>query len=188
MQPWTEARLKRLTSGSVPAGYCEMNKLTINVGKTKSMYFGSKNNTKKIDHMLKTMLNEKELQQVDHYKYLGVTLDKKLNFNIHLENLLKTLKYKIYILTKLRPLLTIYSSLTIYKTTRLPYIDHGDNFYHAVNRKMLSRLYDRQCKALKICFKLHGNQDEIAMHRSANLALLEHRREAHILNFMYKRK
>ena len=29
------------------ASWCEMNKLTIKVGKTKSMYFGSKNNTKK---------------------------------------------------------------------------------------------------------------------------------------------
>ena len=40
----------------------------------------------------------------------------------------------------------------------------------------------------KFCYKLHGNQDEKDMHLSANLALLEKRREAHILNFMYKRK
>ena len=31
------------------AEYCEMNKLTINVDKTKSMYFGPKNCTKKLD-------------------------------------------------------------------------------------------------------------------------------------------
>ena len=152
------------------------------------MYFGSRYNTKKIDYSIKTSLNGKDLQQVDHYKYLGVTLDKNMNFGLHIENVLKILKYKIYMLAKLRPHLTIYASLSIYKTTILPYIDYGDIFYHAANKCLLSRLHDRQCKALTICYKLHGNQDEKDMHLSANLALLEKRREAHILNFTYKRK
>ena len=46
----------------------------------------------------------------------------------------------------------------------LPYIDYGDIFYHAANKKLLDRLHDRQCKALKICYKLHGIQDENNMH------------------------
>ena len=58
----------------------------------------------------------------------------------------------------------------------------------ALDKNLLNRLHDRQCKALKICYKLHGTQDENNMHLSANLALLDKRREAHILNFMYKRK
>ena len=70
------------------AEWCEMNKLTINVDKTKSMYFGSKNNTKQIDFDMKISLNGKELQHVDHYKYLGVILDKNLNFKLHIESIL----------------------------------------------------------------------------------------------------
>ena len=125
-----------------------MNKLTINVDKTKSMYFGSKSNTKKIDFDMKISLNGKELQHVDHYKYLGVILDRNLNFKLHIESILKILKYKIYVLAKLRPYLTVYASLSIYKTTILPYIDYGDIFYHAANQNLLKKLQDRQEKAL----------------------------------------
>ena len=170
------------------AEWCEMNKLTVNVGKTKSMYFGSRNITKKIDYGKKMMLNGRELQQVDHYKYLGVILDKNMTFKLHIESILKILKYKIYVLAKLRPYLTVYASLSIYKTTILPYIDYGDIFYQAASKKMLHNLQDRQDKALKICYKLRGTQDDANMHLSANLAFLDKRRNSHILNFMYKRK
>ena len=144
--------------------------------------------TKKIDYDMKILFNGKELQHVDHYKYLGVILDKSLNFKLHIESILKILKYKIYVLAKLRPYLTVYASLSIYKTTILPYIDYGDIFYHAANQNLLKRLQDRQNKALKISYRLHGNQEDDDMHLSANLAFLEQRRNAHILNFMFKRK
>ena len=134
------------------------------------------------------MLNGRELQQVDHYKYLGVILDKNMTFKLHIESILKILKYKIYVLAKLRPYLTVYASLSIYKTTILPYIDYGDIFYQAASKKMLHNLQDRQDKALKICYKLRGTQDDANMHLSANLAFLNKRRNSHILNFMYKRK
>ena len=49
-------------------------------------------------------------------------------------------------------------------------------------------IQDRQTKALKICYKLHGNQDEQNLHARANLAMLEKRRDSHMVNFMYKRK
>ena len=168
--------------------WCEKNKLTINIGKTKSMYFGTSHQTKNLDHSIQMKIQNTELQLVDHYKYLGVTLDKNLNYKLHIDNLLKTLKYKIYILAKLRPYLTTQSSLNIYKTTIMPYIDYGDIFYQAAFKGSLAKIQDRQTKALKICFKLHGNQDENDLHARANLAILEKRRNSHILNFMYKRK
>ena len=111
-----------------------------------------------------------------------------MTFKLHMESILKILKYKIYVLAKLRPHLMVYASLSIYKTTILPYIDYGDIFYQAANKKMLHNLQDRQDKALKICYKLRGTQDDANMHLSANLAFLDKRRNSHILNFMYKRK
>ena len=115
-------------------------------------------------------------------------MDKNLNFKMHMDHLLKTLKYKIYTLAKFRPYLSIQSSLHIYKTTILPYIDHGDIFYQAAFKGSLKRIQDRQTKALKICLKIHGNYDEHELHVRSNLAMLEKRRESHTLNFMYNRK
>ena len=168
--------------------WCELNKLTINIDKTKSMYFGTTNQTKTLDHTIKIKINNKDLQVVNHYKYLGVTLDRNLNYNLHIDNLLKTLKYKLFTLAKLRPYLSTEASLNVYKTTILPYIDYGDIFYQAASNKNLSKIQDRQTKALKICYKLHGNQNEQELHVRSNIALLGKRRDSHMLNFMYKRK
>ena len=151
------------------------------------MFFGTPNQTKHLDHNMKISINNTELQSVEHYKYLGVILDKNLSFKLHIDSLLKTLKYKIYILAKLRRYLTEQSSLDIYKTSILPYIDYGDIFYQASPKGSLNKIQDRQIKALKICFNLHGIQDERQLHARANLAILEKRRDSHILNFMYKR-
>ena len=148
------------------------------MGKTKSMYIWDLEITPtKLILVNKMLLNGKELQQVDHYKYPGVILHTNLTFELHIESILKILKYKIYILAKLRPYLTIYGSLSLYKTTILPYIDCGDIFYQAANIKMLNKLQNRQEKALKICYKLLGHQNDANMHLSANLAFLDKRRD-----------
>ena len=42
-----------------------------------------KNNNKKIDFDIQISLNVKELQHVDHYKYLGVTLGRHLFETTH---------------------------------------------------------------------------------------------------------
>ena len=164
--------------------WCNLNKLTINTKKTKVMYFGTTNKLKQIDRFPKNYLYGKELMKVDSYKYLGITLDCNLSFRSHIDLLLKILRYKLYILCKLRCYLTTQASIAIYKISILPYIDYGDIFYQAAPKGLLKNIQDKQTKALKICFRLHGIQDETRIHSNANLALLEKRRKSHMLNFM----
>ena len=168
--------------------WCNMNKLTINTKKTKIMYFCTTNKTKQLTPDNNNYLYGNVLQKVDSYKYLGVILDTNLNFKLHVETLLKTLRYKLYVFSKIRRFLTVQASLCIYKATILPYIDYGDIFYQACSQIYLRKVQDKQTKALKICFKLYGRYDEDLLHRNANLALLNKRRDSHILNFMFKRQ
>ena len=168
--------------------WCNLNKLTINTKKTKVMYFGTTNRLKQFDHFPRTYLYGNELMKVDNHKYLGIILDCNLNYKVHIDTLLKTLRYKLYILSKLRCHLTVQASIAIYKTSILPYIDYGDIFYQAGPKGHLKKVQDKQTKALKICYGLHGILDENIIHTNANLAYLDKRRESHMLNFMYKRQ
>ena len=67
--------------------WCFDNKLSINYKKTKTMIFGPRHLTKKttIDPFY---MKQHRLEMVDHYKYLGITLDKHLTFNLHLSNVI----------------------------------------------------------------------------------------------------
>lgn len=57
-------------------------KLKINLSKTKAMIFGSN-----ITDTLKIQVSQKKIEIVNSTKYLGVTIDKKLNFNKHFETI-----------------------------------------------------------------------------------------------------
>ena len=63
---------------------------------------------------------------VSSYKYLGITIDQTLSFNLHLNQLIKTISYKLLLLQKLRVYINCHASIQIYKSMVLPYFDYGD--------------------------------------------------------------
>ena len=101
--------------------WCFLNRLTINTTKTKCMYFPAKKNSVFIPP--RVSLKNVPLEYVTHYKYLGVHLDSKLNFQTHLNQVYKLASHKIYLLSKIRNLLTEHAALTIYRSKILPYFD-----------------------------------------------------------------
>ena len=112
--------------------WCDKNKLTLNVGKTKYVTFGLKSQTKKITNHVISIDNLK-LERVCTYKYLGVTLDMNFNFNKHLQNCLRIASHKAYLLSKVHSYITTEAALRIYKTMILPVIEYGDILYDNSN-------------------------------------------------------
>ena len=55
-------------------------------------------------------------------------------------------------------------------------------------KNLLSKLDHLQKRALKICRHITGDVQENGLLTSADVAYLGRRREAHILNYMYKNK
>ena len=62
--------------------WCMKNQLTVNVGKTETMIFGSRKYVKQM-HSVKLEIDNKQLECVHTFKYLGVTLDMELKYNAH---------------------------------------------------------------------------------------------------------
>ena len=107
--------------------WCKLNRLTVNASKTKLMLFPSR---KDISGTLDLILNNTTLESVNHYKYLGVTLDTKLNFQLHVQQVQRLASHKIYLLGKIRYLLTKEAALAIYRSKITPYFDYGDVLFH----------------------------------------------------------
>ena len=63
--------------------WCNVNKLSINTDKSKLMAFGKDLSDSKISFAGQTMEN------IDSFKYLGIEVDKKLNFNNQTEKICK---------------------------------------------------------------------------------------------------
>ena len=169
------------------ASWCGRNKLSLNIKKTKNMLFGSRHKLKrtKCD---KLQINDAKLEFVSQYKYLGVILDSNLAFTKHLNNVIRIVSHKINLLAKVRRYLDNRASLLIYKTMILPYFDYGDILFMKSQKHLLSKLDHLQKRALKMCLHITGDVPENILLTSADVAHLGRRREAHILNYMYKNK
>ena len=93
-----------------------VNKLSLNASKTKIMVF---NMPQKKVVIPRLKLADNEMQSVDQFNFLGITLDKHLNWNAHTNKLFGKISRNTGMLNKIklflpsRILKTIYSSLIL---------------------------------------------------------------------------
>ena len=101
--------------------WCDKNKLTINVKKTKIVLF----NVKPEQHfdLPVVKLSDQQLQLVNNYKYLGITVDQNLDMFSYIDNMYRMTSDKLRLIRYVRTFLTTKASLLIVKTMILPYLD-----------------------------------------------------------------
>ena len=100
----------------------DINKLSMNLSKTKYIIFGNK---KTKDH-IKIKINDIEMERVFSNKFLGVTIDSKLDWKPHL-NLLKKMAKTIAVMGKIRTILNKKALLILYNSIFLPYLNYQPN-------------------------------------------------------------
>ena len=76
-------------------------------------------------------------------KYLGMILDNKLDFSLHLKNVQRKVNKTVTLIRKLQNILSRESLITVYKSFIRPHLDYG-NIYERnkrnFKRKSLSRI------------------------------------------------
>ena len=167
--------------------WCDRNKLTLNVHKTKYTVFGLKSQTRKI-HNHTLSIDGKKIDNVSTYKYLGITLDMNLNYNKHLENVIKSISYKSLLLAKIRKYITQDVAIRIYKTMILPVLEYGDVLYDGVNEKLIGKLQTVQNRCLRTGLLPQEHIPTIRLHEICGIGNLVMRRKMHLQLYMFKQK
>ena len=100
------------------------------------------------------VFNNNNVYKTFSQKHLGVTLDFKLTFEVHLNNVLAKVNKAVGLLRKLRNILPRTTLITIYKTFIPPDKDSGDVLYdQASNNSFIEKLESIQYNA---CLALTG--------------------------------
>ena len=167
--------------------WCDCNKLTINIKKTKYVIFGLKSQIKEIRHHV-LHINDHFLDRVTSYKYLGVTLDACLTYSRHMENCLNVSSHKVFLLSKIRKYITAEAATRIYKTMIMPILEYGDILYDGSNQFLLGKIQTLQNRCLRICNYEPYHVPVIYLHEIANVSKLVFRRKMHLLLYMFKQK
>ena len=135
-----EAVLRLQNNLNELAKWCALNRLSINVKKSKSMVVGTKRFTKNTD-LPNLKLGADFLDFTNNYKYLGVILDSRLDVQLHLKKVHQTASHKNYVLSLLKTYLTQDAALLLYKYKILPCVDYGDIFYHRTHNKFCPKSF-----------------------------------------------
>ena len=166
--------------------WCDVNKLTINVKKTKLILFNVKQELRSTFPTIS--INHTPLELVPQYKYLGIMLDQDLNMYTHIDNMYRMASDKLFMLRYIRSYLTDFAAITIVKTMILPYLDMGNCFLTGVRQKETNRLETLLNTSLRVAYSVKNPIDisRYKLHCSSKILPLKYRRKYFLLTITYR--
>ena len=131
--------------------WCQVNKLSLNVAKTNFMIFGNK----KYEENYMVSINGMNIQRVYVTKFLGVHIDSKLNWNVHIRVIKTKVAKNVSIMNRVKHCLIISALYSLYCTLILPYLSYCCKIWGNTYKSRIHPLYIMQKRAIIIS----GNSD-----------------------------
>ena len=167
--------------------WCQLNRLSINVKKTKLVFHPYTSNViNNIHENIK--ISGEFVNYVTSYLYLGVDIDNFLTFKLFYTNIYKKVNYKLSLLRRIRCMITTKAALDITKTMFCSIIDYGNIFLSSCSENDLNDVQILQNHALRCCFRVK-NPLEISicdLHTNSNIKLVDVRRNRQILTCIWR--
>lgn len=163
--------------------WLKVNKLKLNVSKTKLMIIGKDSN---ISTSLNITIDGTEVEKVNSFKYLGVIVDDQLKFNEHIDYLCKKISKKLGFLRRCSNFLTHWSKLTVFNTIVLPHFSYASTVLYLANKTEIERLQVLQNRAMRIILKCSIYTSIDAMLKELNWFKISDLVEIHCMRFLHK--
>ena len=164
--------------------WCEANKLTINLGKTKYMVVKHVKNSQPVE----IKLNANVVSTVHQYEYLGMVLDDRLTMNEYLDVVWKKTNAKIGILSKIRRFISEKTATRIYKCMIRPHLDYIDFVIESgsvVRVKKLDNLQRKAIRRIEYCTNVENKQNLDVLIGKYKIEDLGERRKRNLAKIMY---
>ena len=167
--------------------WCSLNKLTINISKTKYEIFRPKSFWNATNAKLEIKIGNTSLEEVDTYTYLGVKLDNRLKFDGFLKAKCNKINVRLHQLGKMRKYITNNIANLIYKQTIVPLYDYADFLVESGQNAFIERLNTLHSKALRIIDGTTNKlADDIQLEYAYRLLTPKTRRNEHHCAIMYR--
>lgn len=161
-----------------------MHKLKLNVKKTKAMIISNRRSTDISDIVIK--IKQEKIDLVDQIKYLGVVIDKKLNFTENVNYLCKKVGKKVNVLSRLRNQLNCQQKIMLYKTLIQPHFTYCSSILFLSNQNDLRRMQVMQNRCMRNILRLDRFSHEKDMLDTLNLLSVSHLIKFNTLIFVNK--
>ena len=117
-------------SASSATDWYENNLLEGNLKKYQTMFIHMKEQFSCTEHNTNLNLNGKIIRTSDSLKILGITIDNKLNFNKHINDVCNKASQRVGVIMRLRNLIPTMAKLVLLKSAILPYLTYCHLVWH----------------------------------------------------------
>ena len=145
-------------SASSATDWYENNLLEGNLKKYQTMFIQNKYGHKKeqfsrTEYNTNLNLNGKIIRTSDSLKILGVTIDNKLNFNEHINDVCNKASQRVGVIMRLRNLIPTTAKLVLFKSAILPYLTYCHIVWHFCRASDTRRLKESRNEDLGLCIR-----------------------------------
>jgi len=145
-----EVQRKLNTDLALVYKWLNINKLKLNVDKTKCMIITNKNIQK--DEII-INIGGATIERVAHLKYLGILLDDALKLDEHIDFICKKMGRKYGFMKRINKKLTTSSKILLYKSTIATHIEYCSTMLFLANEGQKTRLQKMQNKIMRLILK-----------------------------------
>ena len=132
------------------SSWCDNNHMVINPIKTKSMTIATRQKHQLSPLPLDLVLNGAKIDRVSEHRLLGITIDSKLRWDSHINNVCKTVSRRVFLLSKLRYIVDIDTRKLFFNAHIKPHIDHASVVWDGCSDVLKKRLNSLHRRAVKL--------------------------------------
>jgi len=167
--------------------YCwfSANKLSLNAKKTNYIIFGNKCVS---DKQFNLMIDGNFLERVEHCKFLGVYIDSKLSWKMHINHVALQISKGLGAIGRVRHILPKNALLLLYSTMILPYLSYCNIVWGSARPTVLNKLVTLQKRAVRLIVKARARTPSGPLFAVLNLLKLVDINHYQIVQFMFKVK
>jgi hypothetical protein len=168
------------------AEWLRVNKLSLNVQKTKCMYFTI--NPRARERELPVNIEGAPVATVKETKFLGVIVQNNLRWTAHVNYISRKIAKGIGVLSKVRHKLPQKSLISLYFTLVYPYLHYCNSIWAADSATSTTVLHRLQKRVVRVIHKLHPRESTGAYFRLAGIMTISEINRIETAIFAYKWK
>ena len=144
--------------------WANLNGIALNTPKAKSILITTQQKFHRLnDHSLDVMINGKLIEQVQHAKLLGVTLDCHLTWEKHIENICSIVNSRLSLLRRIKPFLNHHCALRFFNSCIHNLFIYCSSAWGNCSNYLLSRLLLLQKRAARLLLDADFSQLSVSL-------------------------
>ena len=166
--------------------WTDVNKLSLNTQKTKYIVFTKPRSSITIEAPL--LLNNDVITRLRHVNFLGVLIDDKLTWNVHISHISKKISKGIGIICKAKKVMECKTLRTLYFSFIHPYITYGIEIWGRSAAVHLNTILRLQKKAVRLIKSVNRWSESAPLFLDLEILTVYQIYQYQVLTFLYKFK